>query len=187
MLPRSLSQRHIHLHLLGNHKGLKTPNQGRWRHTTDQGLTGLWTLTLPAEQPSPPTSVFVSRPSPGRSDPTYCVCYREVRGVTWGETTKEQAGTPGAPGQTSAGARWELIRAAKLFPALPAVSTSVSNLTTDVCDVVTARTAALKESRDSFSGPDQIPAFHFTAQRTPTNDLLLQTQTQTHLLLPGLP
>lgn len=59
MLPRSLSQRHIHLHLLGNHKGLKTPNQSRWRHTTDQGLKGLWTLTIPAEQPSPPTSVFV--------------------------------------------------------------------------------------------------------------------------------
>lgn len=115
------------------------------------------------------------------------MCYREVPGVTWGETTKEQVGTAGAPVQTSAGALWELSRAAKLFPALPAVGTLVSNLTTDVCDVATARMAALKESRDSSSGPDQIPAFHFTAQRTPANDLLLQTQTQTHLLLPGLP
>ena len=89
-------------------------------------------------------------------------------------------GTPGASLPASPEALWGLSREVKLFPGFPAMSTLVSHLTTDVPDVVNSQ---LKESGNSFSGLEQILAFHFNAQRTLANDVFIQTCTQIYLLL----
>lgn len=104
------------------------------------------------------------------------MCYWEV-------FRKGASGTPGASLPARPEALRELSWEVKLFPGFPAMSTSVSHLTTAVRDVVKSQNGQLEESGDNSSGLEQILAFHFIAQKTPTKNLFIQTHTQIYLLL----
>lgn len=151
---------------VGTHKGLKTLNQSRWRHTqTAQSWPGPWALALPAEQPSSPTSVPIETEDSCTESYSWFFWLHTLHVLqtsVWehlGVTTKEQVGTAGVLVQISAGVLGELSRAATLFP--PSQQWTLWSVISPRCVWCgETRMAALQESRDSFSGPDQYFSFH---------------------------
>lgn len=94
--------------------------------------------------------------------------------MTEKHATKERAGRPVLLCQLGLKRPASSAEKSHLFPATSAL---VRNLTTAAYDLLKSQDGQLKASGDSFSGLEQMPAFHFTAQATPTNDLLIQTHT----------
>lgn len=165
MLPRGQSQHRIHLiHQLGTYEGLKTMNQSRWTHTQlhtadlDPGHLRSLQRNLPLqllfllERKTP-----VQSPIPGFSDSIHCMLQTSV----W-----EHLGSPQRSKWEQLGFRYrsvlECLGSAAERPRSPQPSQqwalwSVISPRRVWCGET--RMAALQESRDSFSGPDQYFSF----------------------------
>ena len=141
-------------------------NQSRWRHTQlhradqDPGRLHALQSKLPLqllfllEQKTP-----VQSPIPGFSDSTHCMCYRGVCGNTWGSPQRskwEQLGFRYRSVQECLGSAAERPHSSQ--PSQQWTLWSVISPRRVWCGET--RMAALQESRDSFSGPDQYFSFH---------------------------